>query len=212
MKTETPILFQADMIRAILSGTKTQTRRIVKGQCKHCIIEEYDGKQMICRHCEHGSGYIKCRYDADELWVKETFAIESNENLQDVYTKPRNPLGPVIWNKDVYGSDFFVCPRYRANEPETILGDDESGMKWKPSRFMPRWASRIQLAVKKIRVERVQDITPFDCLAEGMSATLNEIGLRYAYGQLWNQINEKRGFSWDSNPFVFVIEFERIKP
>lgn len=210
MKTETPILFQADMIRAILAGAKTQTRRIVKGQCPHCIIEEYDGKQMICRHCEHGSGYIKCRYDVDELWVKETWrpiSWDVSEGWMDVEYRAdstcSNPL-PVPDNawlkKESLARKYSDCP------------------DWRPSIFMPRWASRIQLAVKKIRVERVQDITTPDVVAEGLSPAspsmqwLSDWHAKKAYAQLWDSINSKRGFPWKSKPFVWVIEFERIKP
>jgi hypothetical protein len=76
---------------------------------------------------------------------------------------------------------------------------------------MPRWASRITLEVVSIKVERLQDISTADCRKEGVGICLNDIGARYAFGQLWNQINGERGYGWDVDPWVWVVEFRRVK-
>jgi hypothetical protein len=76
---------------------------------------------------------------------------------------------------------------------------------------MPRWASRITLEVVSVRVERVDDISPSDCRAEGVGIMLNDLGARYAFGSLWNEINDARGYGWNMNPWVWVVEFRRIK-
>lgn len=235
---EKPILFNGEMVRAVLDGRKTQTRRVLKVQppddrytmcqlmcstdrelTKHkykhhwCIVSE---DKLEIKEC--GNEYFKSPYGykGDQLWVRETFAIECNADLQDVYTEPNNPLGPVRNVLDGY-SECFECPRYRASEPETILGDDEI-MRWRPSIFMPRWASRIQLEVKKIRVERVQDISEKDAISEGIIYSaggeskefMERNSPKKCFERLWDSINKERGYGWDENPWVWVIEFKKL--
>lgn len=225
---ERPILFNGEMVRAILDGRKTQTRRVVKAP-KSLIQDTIQQKppywKLPIAVCEKtgcfadvNSPYGKA---GDQLWVRETFAIESNFNMTDVYLDPDNPLGPVRDVDDGAHGHYFECPRYRASEPDTILGDDGI-MRWKPSIFMPRWASRIQLKVTDVRVESVQDIVKNcqDILEEGIiyDADAKIIGpcegdagdLIEQFSDLWDSINKKRGYSWDSNPWVWVVEFERI--
>jgi hypothetical protein len=98
--------------------------------------------------------------------------------------------------------------RYAASEPE--LG---KFWKWHPSIHMPRPASRINLEVTKVRVERLQDITNTDILAEGLpkEITPENKGMRWQWEQLWNAINGGRGFGWEKNPWVWVIEFKRLE-
>jgi len=117
------------------------------------------------------------------------------------------PVGTRLWVRETWarGGDGLV--RYAADffkKPSVVE-------KWKPSIFMPRGASRITLEVTAVRVERLQDISIDDCKAEGLEG-LTDIGWRYVWGQLWNSINEKRGFGWDVNPFCWVISFKRVKP
>jgi len=92
--------------------------------------------------------------------------------------------------------------------------------KWRPSIHMPRWASRITLEVTAVRVERVQNITPEDCQAEGVRCEqhyegignpCDEVRLLHAFQDLWNSINAKRGFGWDANPWVWVVGFKRLE-
>lgn len=184
---ERPILFSGEMVRAILDGRKTQTRRVVKPQpnlLRWCPIQSgrYDGWDD-----EHGNPY-PCPYGVpgDQLWVRETCLI---------HCKPRRlePKGEVV---------------YKADFPDEATA--EPG--WNPSIFMPRWASRIQLEITNIRVERVQNISIPDAVAEGIRVITDpecpEPDERYRV--LWDTINAKRGYSWETNPWVWVIEFKRI--
>lgn len=170
---ERPILFSAPMVRAILNGTKTQTRRACKGQRELSNIHDFQ-----LDRCPYGK-------IGELLWVRETF-------LQDT-------------NGFIYRADGD----FEGNA--VILGG------WKPSIYMPRWASRINLEVTGIRVERLQDISEEDAIAEGVRITDEYTGCaddidshRHAYKFLWESINGKG--SWDMNPFVWVVEFMRIQP
>lgn len=186
---EHPILFSGEMVRAILDGRKTQTRRVIKPQPVCDSVVKHGEEWLISYEgccVEDINKKLRCPYGApkDCLWVREKFQ----------YVKPATDN-----------------ERYRDKE------------KWRPSIHMPRWASRITLEIKDIRVERVQDITATDCMKEGvvyqsksyeMSCfTAGERDRRRAedFRKLWDSINAKRGFGWDANPWVWVIEFARCK-
>ena len=206
---ERPILFSGEMVRAILDGRKTQTRRIVK--CKDLDFqgggEEWNDPRFWGFETENGYWFmlkadpkapdefqIPCPYGnpGERLWVRETFAYtDQSLNVEPGYV-------------------------YRATDPDWSTLD---GFKWKPSIFMPREASRITLEITDVRVERLQEISREDAIAEG--AFLNERdwwelgnGLRgmsspqAAFLSLWELINGPE--SWDANPFVWKISFRRI--
>lgn len=214
MKKEKPILFSGPMVRAILDGTKTQTRRVAK------IAYDRDGvpADYICNAPDSGwvlgfgnvsqyifekfvydnySNGIKCPYGmtGDRLLVKETW--------RRIPTSIKIPDGIHMKADDVYhwfdGSDA-ACIAKEYLDKKNIPRDG----KWQSSLFMPKILSRIQLLIKNIRVERIQDISEEDCLAEGSEVA--------EFKKLLNTINEKRGYGWDENPWVWVIDFERIKP
>jgi hypothetical protein len=184
------------MVKAILEGRKTQTRRVLV-----CQSGKYKGKQpldflpmkvpnewvsLMERNPNHGIVF-KCRYGipTDQLWVKESWR----------YYDPNNPV---------------TDPRIDYKADYAFHNGDR--LKWHPSIHMFRWMSRIQLEITDVRVHRIQEITTDDCEAEGFNRkALNDIGLHYAFGQLWNQINEKRGYGWATNPFVWAVTFKRIK-
>lgn len=173
---ERPILFSGPMVRAILDGQKTQTRRIVKLPVKDPVTGgEVAGCELngFLRNGEHGCPYGQ---PGDRLWVRET------------WTKN---LSGVIW--------------YRAD------GHPIAGGFWKPSIHMPRWASRITLEIVSVRVERLRDISNEDCWKEGMSdATNPEVKAnRKWFSELRESINGP--FSWDVNPWVWVVEFKEVK-
>ena len=186
---EHPILFSGEMVRAIMEGRKTQTRRVIKPQ-PNDIRESPFVKSGI----EDTHGYeIKRKYaPGDRLWVRET------------------------WHQHSSDDDFCTGEiHYRATEICV-------GTKWIPSIFMPRWASRITLEVVSVRVERVQDISEEDALSEGISFWKpKEMDNRpfeenfwtnypqFAFQNLWDSINAKRGYGWDVNPWVWVIEFRK---
>ena len=184
---EHPILFNEAMIRAILDDRKTQTRRPVKPQPRGVI--ENSGGEWVDEY--HNNGW-RCPfgYPGDRLWVRETFWVTRNKH-------PRSVI-------------------YRAD------GDD--GFSWRPSIHMPRWASRLTLEVTDVRVERVQDINS-DCIAdEGYASDCgctycaeNEDYCEEARGALvdsfadsWDSIYAKKGYGWDSNPWIWAIEFKRV--
>jgi hypothetical protein len=193
---ERPVIFNGDMIRAILDGRKTQTRRVIRFRqwAEHPVTDmtehgpfvgEPDNLQSwTANHrAPHGDEFceqeIKCPYGlvGDRLWVRETWHRQGCEDLI----------------------------RYKAS------GDDLHELKkWKSPRFMPRDASRILLEVVSVRVERVQEITEKDARAEGCNERPDRA--RHWFCDLWDSINAKRGVGWDKNPWVFVIEFRRIKP
>ena len=181
---ERPILFKGEMVRAILDGRKTQTRRIMKPQ-----PIEYDGMLMwkglawaaVTDPDQPESPY---GIPGDRLWVRETFAYtDSTINDQPGYV-------------------------YRATDPDW---SEMEGFKWKPSIFMPRKASRITLEIVNVRVERLQNITEEDANAEGIPSRMSVQTLTPAvadYAALWESIN---GYgSWTMNPWVWVIEFKKL--
>lgn len=183
------ILMSDAMAQACAEYRKTQTRRVVLPQPppEHGRIDE-------CRwRCPYGQA-------GDLLYVRECWAMESNRD--DHYEAPEHPFGPVRWHNDPESGWFFECPRYRAAEPDMILGDDEDGMRWRPSIYMPRWAARTWLRITGVRVERVQAISEADANAEGFTH-------REHFIRTWDTLNAKRGYGFDANPWVFRLSFER---
>lgn len=183
---ERPILFKGEMVRAIREGRKTQTRRIFKGLIppgcpgKHsCRVEAGFAKfHLNGKLAMHSGEWTRNPYGqpGDRLWVKETFRLSV-------------PAHEGQTGYPIYRADFESPP---------------AGL-WKPSIFMPRWASRITLEIVRIRVERLQDISAADAQAEGIKKVSTA---RLSYCALWESINGKG--SWAKNPWVWVIEFKRL--
>lgn len=192
---ERPILFSTEMVRAILEGRKTQTRRIVKKQ-PHGAGEWV--RQLASWLFPNVNPYIKlkCPYGqpGDRLWVRET------------------------WFNDMsFGSPEYY---YRANgefdeQFERHRLGQVGPFKWRPSIFMPREACRLMLEVTDVRVERLQDISEEDAIAEGISLpnyaeqAIKDIFFpepSAIYSELWESINGKG--SWDKNPWIWVIGFK----
>ncbi|AMS22156.1 hypothetical protein AYK59_19205 [Pseudomonas synxantha] len=207
---ESPILFSAPMVRAILESRKTVTRRTVKATKAHA-----DGFIML----DHGKGWrpynafgdftsdhegmeypIACPYGkpGDRLWVRETFGLQVRH----------------------YGGGAGEHIVYRATNPDAIYCKSAEGqeypVKWKPSIHMPRHSSRILLKITDVRVERLQDITEDQATAEGVCASAVEsfkaAGVErpagFAFRDIWTSINGDEG--WPSNPWVWVVEFKRV--
>lgn len=193
---ERPILFSAPMVQALLEGRKTQTRRIVKPQpewAKYGAMFWKHKVAMIHVHaCPHGK-------PGDRLWVKETHAFiwpdeYEPENLKDCNIEYRSD------------TDGKALP---GDWPEESR-DDPERPKWRPSIFMPRWASRILLEITAVRVERLQDISEDDAIAEGCFALGDcECTAVRQYRDLWESINGTT--SWGANPWVWVVEFRRVE-
>lgn len=215
--TDRPILFSAPMVRAILEGRKTQTRRIFKPRgfdfYTHPIsgdrYDEYqpyrDGTWDESRIIGSGSmaafgwgeglySYLPC-YPGDRLWVKETW-------------------------RSTPAYDDLAPSKMGGDEPLNYLADDgyfnwaeaDGGKhgKTRVSIHMPRWASRLTLTVTDVRVERLQDISEADAVAEGIPADyLEHIHGPHGFRDLWDSINGKReGASWEANPWVVAISFD----
>lgn len=201
--TDRPILFSGEMVRSILAGRKTQTRRALKVQPLDILPMNVPNEwvALMTRDPNHGT-VIKCRYGVpgDRLWVRETFT-----RLADHHAPPE-----FAYKADCTSSDGEEARQdyIRAGYP----------YQWKPSIHMPRWASRITLEVVRVRAERLQQITEADALAEGVTPSKHDIdGDDYEFTAcdnfrfLWDDINGKRA-PWVSNPFVWVVEFKRVQP
>lgn len=221
---ERPILFSASMVRAILSGAKTQTRRICKpqpvsvgGSGKRRVYRDEDFKSAW--EDRKGDGYCAqdrdCPYGApgDVLWVKETWRTLHSQDC----------LKPTLLDQDRSKITYEADKENR--NPLWAFG------KTRVSIHMPRWASRLALRIKSVRVERLQEISEADAIAEGIERVdqshrgfsctpwrnyrigrPGEMSLHCStpsrsYMTLWECINGAG--SWDANPFVWVIEFER---
>jgi hypothetical protein len=206
---ERPILFSAPMVRAILDGSKTQTRRIVKPQPEWtepatAWVFRDDGHSgpgwyaYSDDYPEEGALFYRCPYGriGERLWVRETWA----------------EVGAMDPGLIVFRADFPACvPSQYENVPAA------SEIAWKPSIHMFRRHSRINLEITGIRVERLNDISEKDARAEGAKPYLLPVHpareqLRHVdgYTQLWGQINGAG--SWDANPWVWVVEFKRVLP
>lgn len=191
MKAYKPILFSTEMVRAIMGGRKTQTRRVIKPQPNADGLSKYKDSNMYKDVNGHlyKTPYAPCMV----LWVRETWT--SINELQRFYGVERSTV------------DRYL---YKADDPEFVQ------IKWKPSIFMPREACRIFLEITNVRVERLHDITWQDCQKEGITF-LNKPHEKTGSGfidnwiTLWDSINAKRGYPWANNPWIWVIEFERIQ-
>lgn len=203
---ERPILFNTDMVRAILEGRKTQTRRIIKPQPKEqlkCVIQhEVSGYAHWVEASQYGQPYpknieyFKSIEVGDTLWVRETWA-----DLRGLgFDKPFTYLADCLNKNGVEDADGKRCRL-------------DYGVKWKPSIHMPRAAARIFLKVTNVRVERLQDITHHGVISEGIAGDINanckqgdRITPRNEFINLWDSIYN----NWKENPWVWVIEFERM--
>jgi len=191
--TERPILFSGEMVRAILDRRKTQTRRVIKPQ-PNCV---HDNHRWVWLK----EKWVDCPYGqpGDRLWVRETWKSKYIGDCSDGKTTF------AITYKSDNSEEHFNLSEDQYWKYRNILDKPDV---WHPSIFMPRWASRILREIVNIRVERIQDISEADIIAEGCP---NEYLLgRSWYKPLWESINAKRGFGWDTNPWVWVIEFKRI--
>jgi hypothetical protein len=194
-----PILFSAPMIRALLAGTKTQTRRALKCQPIDIIpMPKAPDREWVIleqREPEPKGKVVRCRFGApgDVLWCRETWARNANQ-LSDTYIE--------------------TSTVYRADGEQRAL-DNGLELPWRPSIHMPRWASRLTLRITDVRVQRLQEISEADAMAEG----IQKIGTRWeangicatpvsacdAYRALWEYINGAG--SWAANPWVWCVSF-----
>lgn len=186
MNKEHPIIFGSEMVKAILEGRKTQTRRVVKPNPAIAPLAE----------CPYGN-------IGDRLWVREIWTEGYNRPFIESEGDDENAV--FIIYKD--GSELCrPCPAVTAEQWGDFSLDGDLNPIWKSPIFMPRWASRIDLRITNIRFEQLWAISESDARAEGVSCDLN---CRRPFTELWDSINAKRGYGWATNPWVWVIEFER---
>jgi len=205
-KAEKPILFSGEMVRAILAGRKTQTRRVMNPQPnKIGELWMWVLKKMSYALPNQGELYKPalgiweaCPYGAigDRLWVRETFRCV--------------PVGEYGISSVEYKADGKIVEIENTREAADLWFEAyRPEEKWRPSIFLPRWASRIALEIVNVSVERVQDISEKDAIAEGIKPEITNKVLAFNY--LWDGINASRGFGWDVNPWVWVVEFKVVK-
>ena len=184
---ERPIPFSAPMVRAILDGAKTQTRRVIKPQPsvaegKYCPVLRWKdlidtplaiGPACLAGFCPHGQ-------PGDRLWVRES-----------LHHCPRRN-----------------CAAYAEDNGAVMRDGEWAEWEWQrltlPSIYMPRWASRLTLEIESVRAERVQDISEADAVAEGFAGV-------EAFRETWDALNTKRGFGWDTKPWVWVLKFRKVE-
>lgn len=207
-----PILFVAPMVRAILADIKTQTRRVVKPR-DYNWMDEHQGLREPCNAIRCPSGQ-----SGNRLWVKETFYAFGRWETRFNAKKGRDEWHFVDMTLESGHAYIYAAD---GNVPIPMRGRRDAGTTpgwWKrPAIFMPRRASRITLEITGVRVERLQDISVADAMAEGVIESAPYLrGLepcmewRYAYEDLWRSINGSGPGSWDANPWVWAIGFKRI--
>ena len=177
---EKPILFTGEMVRALLDGKKSQTRRVIKPQPNEGGLRYCD---IATEWLDENDYEYKCPYEVGtRLWVREAW------HALDVCNKfkPRELA--------VETNIFYSCDKPQYNT--TNLG------KYRHARFMPRWASRITLEVTDVRAENLVTLSYNDAIKEGFDSIKS-------FKAYWDKINKKRGFSWQSRPWVWIYEFKR---
>lgn len=212
MPTTRPILFSATLVRAILDGSKTVTRRVVLPSTAPRVPPDHmepwipvleqasdEDSRPIWRgtHPEYPTAegkWFTCPYGApgDRLWVRETWGV------------------PTRWEgvkPSMLPEDIPIYLRADGEPAEPVA-------KWQPSIFMPRWASRIELVVTAASAERLDETTEYEAICEGVDLSGVEFDgshtPRDAFKELWNRINGPRGYGWDEDPWVWRVAFARV--
>lgn len=207
---ERPIIFSGEMIKAILDGRKTQTRRIIKNQPGPRTVaytELLPGHFKPVRSLRDFTGDIGGKDHKKAL--NEFWANEKNETLYFPYGQP----GDRLWVRETWAIGIMLAGGFSYKASNHRPADGE---KWRPSIHMPRAASRITLEITGVRVERVQDINAVrhdDVLAEGwpFGEKAQDENPVNDFRRLWDSLNKKRGYGWDTNCYVWVIEFKRVE-
>lgn len=229
---ERPILFSGRMVRAILAGRKTQTRRVIKPQPSEEIDpirverfttikwsrdgEEEPGAEVFGAYSLDGEWGARCPYGepGDQLYVRESW--RGPLECDDMKPSDIQPGSDIRYEAD--GKARFWRDTVRFHD-EPSYAEDGFG-RLRPSLFLPRWASRIELEITGVKVGRLQDISEADILAEGIEPVENDnvrellsvrTGIRDRWAEGWNKINGKRpGCSWEANPWLWCLTFKNV--
>jgi len=221
MSKTKPMIFNGEMVRAILEERKTQTRRVIKPQIdwlmkypKSVNVEKWVNHQNntwwgMPNHIEDSDPspahfcIVKCPYGrpGDQLWVRETFQYLNFFKYNGIGYRADGGLKE-------FQKDFIQFPSSLVDIDDLVYNDTP----WRPSIYMPRWASRIDLEITNVRVERVQGIPIDNITDEGVGIPDWDTAdvLLAKWIKLWDSINAKRGYSWDVNPWVWVINFRKV--
>jgi hypothetical protein len=201
--SEHGLIFTGDSVHAILRGDKTQTRRVIKQWKEQPYLEgQYPMKPMLLADGSWGWGldgeiqgpFIRCPYGTpgDLIYVKETWWQEYQIGFDEATNECGKPL------------------RIAHYEPPQALDYGRTVVKRSPL-YMPRWAARITLRLTDVRIQRLQNITEEDAIAEGVRCGIDCPDHRIAFGRLWNLINARRGHPWERNDHVWALTFERTE-
>lgn len=221
---ERPILFKGPLVRAILEGRKTVTRREIKKQAAlDCLAAGFEpaflalpGNADLCPYGQPG----------DRLWVRETWSDVNLQGAPGIAYQADDDVRDLMEDAsflDEHGAFNYDDPRSKPYQfacwSEDLIAGTEG--RWRPSIHMPRWASRLLLEITDVRVERLQAITDEQCIAEGIGLNENTVGVKLTvpegasmpktmFSEVWRAINGAD--SWDANPWVWVVEFKRVTP
>lgn len=239
---EKPIIFSTEMVKAIMDGRKTQTRRVVNLELGLADTDRNDTSYLKIPdiYGDYWDAKDLCRYQpGDVLWVRETWRIGAwNEDMSTITVDYKaDGFASSEW---LFVDDEEAFERYWIQSTEDAMKagmqtdvdgryhwkPGESPTRWRPSIHMPRVVARLFLEVTDVQVERVQDITEEGALREGMTRhlrtklgyaaeeseeTFNYFQARDTFRLYWDYLNNKRGYGWDANPYVWVISFKVVK-
>lgn len=232
--TDRSIIFSGEMVRALLAGRKTQTRRALKPQPSFPKVEA----GFRAKEHRHGWDWVKNgaepwplkRIDlpfaaGDRLWVQEGWkpgawrasgavAIDYRASPEETHT-PWCPYNASLAEMEKWAEEAIAGGAQDTGMGDLVWPAGKSPLRWRPSIHMPRWASRLTLTVTDVRVQRVRKISPRDVLCEGVDVPEHHRGElhdphRWApdhFRPLWDSLNAKRGYGWDANPWVAALTF-----
>jgi hypothetical protein len=244
-KKERPIIFSGPSVVLIQRGLKIQTRRICKRAIDSldkvspfaiCPAKETGWIAWFGKPCADIAEFTKKAYNhgfpcpygvpGDRLWVRETFTLQCDADGDPPPFDDGRPIQRTGNEENGYG---WLQPHYKATDPSPALccedkrcrrcADGEPSPHWESPLHLPRWASRLLLELTDVRVQRLQEISYNDVLAEGLTHFLTDEAqtdashiaeAKQAYGELWDKLNAKRGFPWNSNPWVWTLTFKRL--
>ncbi len=197
---EHPIIFTTESVKAILDGRKTMTRRVIKNP------RRTPASNPISSLSAHSRVYSMGDIERE---------LELAKDMKPNFTCPYGQAGDRLWVRATWAKNFKgqMLFKYQKDRLTELLDLPEIDIKWKPSIHLHKEDAEIWLEITEVRVERVQEISDRDCIAEGCPhalITLPTVPMQSWYKHLWDSLNAKRGYSWETNPWVWVISFKRI--